>query len=174
VTAVVRKGEGTSEELLTHLARAVSGKSTVPAGALTLPAAPQERLARVLLIEEDDDNLLAIEQVLASLPVSIQTAATLPQALDICRRVPPDLIVMDLELPGLSGLDASADIRRLPDCGAIPIIALTADGGPRENRENREDDRFGLAMPCSGYLSKPVKPGEVVSAVTRALQLGIH
>jgi two-component system sensor histidine kinase/response regulator len=164
VAAVVRKGEGTGDELTEHLARALSSRPTAGAQA---PPQPGERLARVLLIEDDDENLFAIEQVLASLPVAIETAATGKDAVEICRRRAPDLILMDVELPGASGLDVSADIRRLPDCADIPIIALTATG-----------DRTHTASPgnggCDAYLSKPVKPGDVMNAVTRALQLGIH
>ncbi len=164
VAAVVRKGEGTGDELTAHLARALAARTM--AGP-PHPPPPVERLARVLLIEEDDDNLFAIEQVLASLPVAIETAATPKEAIEICRRRPPDLILMDVELPGTSGLDVSADIRHLPDCGDIPIIALTATG----DRAERASPAGGR---CDAYLSKPVKPGEVVNAVTRALQLGIH
>jgi two-component system sensor histidine kinase/response regulator len=105
--------------------------------------------------------------VLTALQVAIETAATGPEAIEICRRRAPDLILMDVELPGVSGADVSGDIRRLPDCADIPIIALTAtaERGPRSQvPEGR----------CDAYLSKPVKPGDVVNAVTRALQLGIH
>jgi signal transduction histidine kinase/CheY-like chemotaxis protein len=164
VAAVVRKGEGTGDELTAHLARALAARTS--AGA-PVPSLPAERLARVLLIEDDEDNLFAIEQVLASLPIAIETATTGKEAIEICQRRPPDLIVMDVELAGSSGLDVSADIRRLPDCAHIPIIALTATGELAE-RAAHPDGR------CDAYLSKPVKPGEVVNAVTRALQLAIH
>jgi len=163
VAAVVRKGEGTGDDLTEQLARALAARTA----AEPPTPMPAERLARVLVIEEDDDNLFAIEQVLASLPVAIETAATGKEAIEICRRRPPDLILMDVELPGVSGLDVSADIRRLPDCADIPIIALTATA----DRAPRSETPGGG---CDAYLSKPVKPGDVVNAVTRALQLGIH
>jgi signal transduction histidine kinase/CheY-like chemotaxis protein len=164
VAAVVRKGEGTGDELTAYLARALASRTTA---GLPPPVPPVERLARVLLIEDDDDNLFAIEQVLASLPVAIETAATGKEAIEMCRRRRPDLILMDVELPGSSGLGMSADIRHLPDCGDIPIIALTTTG----DRIERDATPGGG---CDAYLSKPVKPGDVVNAVTRALQLGIH
>ncbi len=164
VAAVVRKGEGTGDELTLHLSRALASRTT--AGPPP-PSMPAERIARVLLIEEDDDNLFAIEQVLASLPVAIETAATGKEAVEICRRRAPDLILMDVELPGVSGVDVSADIRRLPDCADIPIIALTATTDRGSRSQVSEGGR-------DAYLSKPVKPGDVVDAVTRALQLGIH
>ncbi len=167
VAAVVRKGEGTADELTTFLARALAARGardTAPAPVTT------ERLARVLLVEDDDDNLFAIEQVLASLPVTIETATTGRDAIEICRRRAPNLILMDVERRGdvgESGLDVSADIRRLPDCADIPIIALTATA-------ERTDRDPGTGVRGDTYLSKPVKPGDVVSAVSRALQLGIH
>jgi CheY-like chemotaxis protein len=165
VAAVVRKGEGTGDELTLHLARALASRTAAGTPPQSMPA---ERIARVLLIEDDDDdNLFAIEQVLASLPVAIETAATGKEAIEICRRRPPDLILMDVELPGASGADVSADIRRLPDCANIPIIALTATADRGLRGQAPEGG-------CDSYLSKPVKPGEVVNAVTRALQLGIH
>lgn len=164
VAGVVRKGEGTGEELTTFLARALAARGANDAGA-TPPRT--ERLARVLLVEDDDDNLFAIEQVLASLPVTIETAASGKEAVEICRRRAPNLILMDVELPGDSGLDVSSDIRRLPDCADIPIIALTTGAEPGGRRA-------GIDGRCDAYLSKPVKPGDVVSAVSRALQLGIH
>ena len=168
VAGLVRKGEGIGDELTGHLRRAIDRKGSeralTPEAALTPVAA---RTARVLIVEDNDDNLFTIKQVLTSLPVTVETARTGREAIELCRRHAPDLILMDVELPGMSGLDASRGIRELPDCADIPIIALTAEAlaGDRERV---------LAARCSEYLAKPVKPGDVVSAVTRALQLEIH
>jgi CheY-like chemotaxis protein len=125
------------------------------------------RPARVLVVDDNADNLFAIKQILASLPVTIETATSGPEAIELCRRRRPDVIMMDVQLPGLSGLDASRAIRELPDCRDIPIIALTADAmqGDRERV---------MAAQCSDYLAKPVRPVDVVSAVTRALQIQFH
>jgi CheY-like chemotaxis protein/signal transduction histidine kinase len=166
VAGVVRKGEGIGDELTGHLRRAIDRRGPTTSHTPG-PFTPPARNARVLIVEDNDDNLFTIKQVLTALPVSIETARTGREAIDICRRRPPDLILMDVELPGISGLEASRGIRELPDCADIPIIALTADAltGDRERV---------MAARCSEYLAKPVKPGDVVSAVTRALQLEIH
>jgi CheY-like chemotaxis protein len=162
---VVRKGDTTGEELTAHLRRSIKGAT--PSPERLVPQASTGRRARVLIVEDNVDNLFTIQQVLASLPVSIETAASGADAIEICRHRPPDLIMMDVELPGMSGLEASRAIHALPDCARIPIIALTADAmqGDRERV---------LAAQCSDYLSKPVQPLDVVSAVTRALQLETH
>jgi CheY-like chemotaxis protein/signal transduction histidine kinase len=162
VVAVVRKGDATADELTTHLRRAIDHNKRPPASKAATP--PR---ARVLVVEDNVDNLFTIEQVLSSLPVAIETAASGPEALAVCRQNPPDLIMMDVELPGMSGLEASRAIHALPDCARIPIIALTADA-------MQGDRQRVLAADCSAYLAKPVQPLDVVSAVTRALQLDTH
>jgi CheY-like chemotaxis protein/signal transduction histidine kinase len=172
VSGVVRKGDDTSAELVAQLRRAVARGAAVAgarggdrrAGPAPSSNAPR---ARVLVVEDNVDNLFTIQKVLASLPVTIETAASGPEAIELCRHHPPDLIMMDVELPGMSGLDASRAIHALPDCANVPIIALTADvmQGDRERV---------LAAQCSAYLPKPVQPLDVVSAVTRALHLAAH
>jgi CheY-like chemotaxis protein len=162
VAGVVRKGERIGEELLALLRHAVeTSEPTRPARA-PAPAAPT---ARVLVVEDDDDNLFTIKQVLASLPVQLETATTAREAIAICASRRPDLVVMDVELPDVSGLDAARDIRRLPSCGEIPIIALTARATPADREEV-------LAAHFADYLPKPLQPREVVGAVSRALHLG--
>jgi CheY-like chemotaxis protein/signal transduction histidine kinase len=162
VVGVVRKGESIGEELTTHLRRAIKTTSTRSNGT----PSPVPR-ARVLVVDDNADNLFTIKQVLSALPVVIETAASGYEAIEICRQRRPDLIMMDVELPGISGLDATRAIHELPECKDIPIIALTAEAmkGDRE--------RF-LAAQCSDYLPKPIQPLDVVSAVTRALHLEAH
>jgi CheY-like chemotaxis protein len=167
VSSVVRKGDSTAEELTAQLRRAIATRGAAsPAVDRAAPVSAGRR-SRVLVVEDNVDNLFTIKQVLASLPVNIETAASGPEALEVCRQQPPDLIMMDVELPGMSGLEASRAIHALPDCGRIPIIAITADAmmGDRERV---------LDAQCSDYLAKPVQPLDVVTAVTRALQLETH
>jgi CheY-like chemotaxis protein/signal transduction histidine kinase len=164
VAGVVRKGETTAQELTTHLRQAIQ-----PAGGKSHrdQILSMMRPAQVLVVDDNADNLFAIKQILASLPVTVETATSGPEAIECCRRHRPDVIMMDVQLPGLSGLEASRAIRELPDCRNIPIIALTAEAmqGDRERV---------MAAQCSDYLAKPVQPVDVVSAVTRALQIQFH
>jgi CheY-like chemotaxis protein len=162
VAGVVRKGERIGEELLALLRHAVETSEPSRPARAPAPAAPT---ARVLVVEDDDDNLFTIKQVLASLPVQLETATTAREAIAICASRRPDLVVMDVELPDVSGLDAARDIRRLPSCGEIPIIALTARATPADREEV-------LAAHFADYLPKPLQPREVVGAVSRALHLG--
>ena len=88
------------------------------------------------------------------------TAANGRQAIEHCRPALPDLVIMDMQMPGMSGLQATGAIRALPGRRDAAILALTAQAmkGDRERI---------LAAGCDDYLSKPVQPRELVQTVTR-------
>lgn len=185
VVAVVRKGDSATDELRAGLRSALERRRSAPAArpeakraptgeaqpALAGPHGARQQAPRpqahVLVVDDNADNLFAIRQVLAALPVSIETAASGPEAIAACRRRRPDLVVMDVELPGQSGLQTTRAIHALPDCQHIPVIAITADA-------MRGDRERALAAECSDYLAKPIQPKQVVSAVTRALHIQVH
>jgi signal transduction histidine kinase/CheY-like chemotaxis protein len=116
----------------------------------------------VLLVEDNEDNLFTLRQVLARLPIEIVTATSGRQAIARCRTAMPDLAILDVQMPGMSGLQATGAIRALPGGAALPIVALTAQAmkGDRERI---------LAAGCDEYLSKPVQPKVLIDVVTRLL-----
>jgi CheY-like chemotaxis protein len=116
-------------------------------------------------VEDNEDNLFTLRQVLARLPLEIETATTGRQAIEHCRRNLPDLVIMDMQMPGMSGLQATGAIRALPGGDSVPILALTAQAmkGDRERI---------LAAGCDKYLSKPVQPKALVEVVQRLLRRG--
>ena len=118
---------------------------------------------RVLIVEDNEDNLFTLRQVLARLPLEIETATTGRQAIEHCRRNLPDLVIMDMQMPGMSGLQATGAIRALPGGDSVPILALTAQAmkGDRERI---------LAAGCDEYLSKPVQPKALIEVVQRLLR----
>src|SRR5207253_7863505 len=107
--------------------------------------------------------LFTLRQMLAPLAVNLVTASSGREAIDYCRRRLPDLITMDMQMPGMSGLQATGAIRMLPGGATIPIIALTAQAmkGDRERI---------LAAGCDEYLSKPIQPKTLLSVVKRLLR----
>jgi signal transduction histidine kinase/CheY-like chemotaxis protein len=118
--------------------------------------------ALVLIVEDNEDNLFTLRQILAPLSPEIATANNGRQAIAQCRRQLPDLVIMDMQLPGMSGLQATGAIRALPGGERVPIIALTAQAmkGDRERI---------LAAGCNEYLAKPVEPSELRALVARLL-----
>ncbi len=83
-------------------------------------------------------------------------------ALASARRERPDLCVLDLMMPGLSGLDVCADLRREPATASIPVIMLTA-------KAQEADVMAGFARGADDYVVKPFSPRELVSRVTAVL-----
>jgi signal transduction histidine kinase/DNA-binding NarL/FixJ family response regulator len=134
--------------------------SVSPDGTPATPALP----ATVLVVEDNEDNLFTLRQILARRRLEIVTATTGRQAIERCRQQPPpDLVIMDVQMPGMTGLQATGAIRALPGGADIPIVALTAQAmkGDRERI---------LAAGCDEYLAKPVQPNALISVVDRLLR----
>jgi signal transduction histidine kinase/CheY-like chemotaxis protein len=113
----------------------------------------------VLIVEDNEDNLFTLREMLAPLSFEIATASNGRQAIDYCRRQLPDLVIMDVQMPGMSGLQATGAIRALPGGAGVPILALTAQAmkGDRERI---------LEAGCDAYLAKPVAPRELRATVS--------
>jgi CheY-like chemotaxis protein len=94
--------------------------------------------------------------------ISIGTATSGRQAIARCRTAMPALAILDVQMPGMSGLQATGAIRALPGGAALPIVALTAQAmkGDRERI---------LAAGCDEYLSKPIQPQALLAVVERLL-----
>jgi CheY-like chemotaxis protein len=84
------------------------------------------------------------------------------EALEAARKMRYDLVLMDLQMPDIDGLETAALMRELPDYHNVPILALTADSSDELRARCR---REGL----QGFLSKPVEPNELWSAVSKFL-----
>ena len=115
-----------------------------------------------MIVEDNEDNLFTLRQMLAPFSFDIVTAATGRQAIEICRREMPELVIMDVQMPGMSGLQATGAIRALPGGAKVPILALTAQAmsGDRERILDAGTD---------AYLAKPVPPRELRETVSRLL-----
>jgi len=106
---------------------------------------------QILVVEDHPDNRLTLEALLKELGCSFTTVSNGIQAIQAVREHQPALVLMDINLPLLSGIDATRRIKSDPELRDIPVIALTARAmkGDRENF---------LAAGCDGYLSKPIEP----------------
>jgi signal transduction histidine kinase/CheY-like chemotaxis protein len=116
----------------------------------------------VLIVEDNEDNLFTLREMLAPLSFEMATASTGRQAIDYCRRMLPDLVIMDVQMPGMSGLQATGAIRALPGGADVPILALTAQA-------MRGDRERILEAGVDAYLPKPVAPRELRATVTALL-----
>ncbi len=103
----------------------------------------------ILVVEDNDDNRTLVVKVLARHGHVVREAVNAEQALEAAAADPPDLILMDLNLAGMSGFEATGRLKADPRLCHIPVVALTAYAmvGDRER---------ALAAGCDGYISKPV------------------
>lgn len=105
--------------------------------------------ARILVVEDNDRNRKLVRDVLQHAGFDVVEAHTGEQGVDLARASPPDLVLMDLQLPGIDGTEAFRQLRQSPSTAAVPIVALTAFA----MREDQE--RVGRAG-FDGFLTKPI------------------
>lgn len=118
---------------------------------------------RILIVEDEASIAEVIEYNLAREGFEVATEPRGDTALDLIRSRPPDLILLDLMLPGLDGLELCRLIKGDPRTGAIPLLILTAKG--------EEVDRIvGLELGADDYITKPFSPREVVLRVKAVLR----
>lgn len=104
----------------------------------------------LLYVEDNPANLKLVEEIVRFRPdLQLMAAGDGPLGLTLARTHHPDIILMDLNLPGMSGLEVLAQLQREPALSAIPVIALTANAMPR-------DIERGLAAGFFRYLTKPI------------------
>ena len=143
---------------------------SVPVGPCAAPqaagqaAAPQRRLA-VLVVEDDPINQIVAAGLLAQLGHSAAIAETGDAALDALGRSPFDLVLMDLHMPGLDGIETTKRLRGLADKqqAAVPVVALTADLAAAGNPRLAELD-------FAGIVTKPVRRAALDAALRAATE----
>ena len=107
-------------------------------------------MKRILVVEDNEMNMQLVEFLLEKGGYEIVKATSGEEALSVARSgAPVDLILMDIHLPGASGLNVVQDLKRDERTRAIPILALTA------HAMRGDKDRF-LQAGCDGYISKPI------------------
>ena len=115
---------------------------------------------RILVVDDDETVAEVVARYLEREGLDVQTAGDGPAALALAHDSPPDLVVLDLMLPGLDGFEVC---RRLREMGSVPIIMLTARGD--------EDDRvIGLELGADDYVAKPFSPRELVARIKAILR----
>lgn len=117
---------------------------------------------RVLVLDDDEALTALLTEYLAQFGFAVRTAAHPEEGLRLLRTDPPDLLVLDLMLPGMDGL---AVCRKIRETSRIPIVMLTARGDVM-------DRILGLEMGADDYLPKPFEPRELVARIQAVLRRG--
>ena len=133
--------------------------------ALARPHVPRGgRLHTLLYVEDNPANLKLVEQIIARQPdMRLLTAVNANLGIEIARDHQPEVILMDINLPGINGFEALKILRSDPATAHIPVIAVSANAMP-------PDIKKGLAAGFFRYLTKPIKVNEFMDALDVALQ----
>jgi DNA-binding response OmpR family regulator len=120
-------------------------------------------MARILVAEDDPDIANLLAHYLQRAGFEADLVASGRDVLPRIKKAPPDLLLLDIMLPGLDGLAVCRSVRGEPATAAIPIIMLTARG--------EESDRIvGLELGADDYITKPFSPNEVVARIRALLR----
>lgn len=125
------------------------------------PRMPDSR-PLILYVEDNADNRLLVRRVLEAAGYVVREAADGPRAEAEVQAQPPDLILMDINLPGIDGYTLTARLRAMPGLQAVRVVALTANvmKGDRERT---------LAAGCDGYIEKPIDVDALPKQIARYL-----
>jgi two-component system, cell cycle response regulator DivK len=120
-------------------------------------------MSKILIVEDNEKNMYLISYILKKKGYEIIEAGTGEKGVELAIKEKPDLIIMDIQLPGIDGLETTKRIRTSGADGTTPIIALTsyAMTGDREK---------ALEAGCTGYIEKPINPDTILSEIEKYLK----
>ena len=122
-------------------------------------------MASILIIEDNPANMKLVSLLLLNAGHTVLRATDAETGLTLARADQPDLILMDIQLPGMDGLAATALLKKDAVTAAIPIIALTA-------MAMKEDQEKTRAAGCDAYIAKPLRYQELYEVIDALLAKG--
>jgi two-component system, cell cycle response regulator DivK len=119
--------------------------------------------AKILYVEDNPQNMRLVRKILQASGYEVIEAVDGLSGLAMAARETPDLILMDINLPDISGLEATQRLKASPQLSWIPVVAVTANAmhGDRE---------MVMQAGCDGYLAKPVMKSELLQTVSVMLK----
>ena len=117
---------------------------------------------RILIVEDTEDNRQIIRDLMTSAGYELIEAVDGIEGVATAEREHPDLILMDIQLPGIDGYEATRRIRAIPALAKVPIIAVTSYALSGDEAKTR-------AAGCDGYVAKPFSPRQLLAKVREFL-----
>lgn len=115
-------------------------------------------MAKILLVEDNENNIYLVSYLLESRGHTLFIARTGDDALPLAASSGYDLVLMDIQLPDVDGLEVTRRLRKLPSFASVPIVAVTSFAMPG-------DRQAALEAGCTGYIEKPINPATFVAQV---------
>lgn len=117
---------------------------------------------KILIVEDNDLNLKLFRDLLTANGYTTVETKEGYEAISLTRQLKPDLILMDIQLPEISGLEVTQRIKADPEVAHIPIIAVTAFA-------MKDDEEKILRAGCEAYISKPISINDFLAAIRKFL-----
>ena len=117
---------------------------------------------RILVVEDQDDNRQIIRDLLSAKGYELVEATTGEEGLNLATTGKPDLILMDIQLPGMDGYEVTRRIKAKPELKHIPIIVVTSYA-------LSGDDKKAFDAGCNGYVTKPFSPRVLLAKIREFL-----
>ena len=117
---------------------------------------------RILVVEDHEDNRCILRDLLTNVGFELIEAVTGPEGVEMAKVHCPDLILMDLQLPGIDGYEAVRRIKAEPALSSVPIIAVTSYA-------LSGDEEMALAAGCAAYIAKPYSPRQLLTRIREHL-----
>lgn len=140
----------------------LQSRGSAPPDSLPTSRPEPEPLATVLIAEDHEDSRDALRTLLEAFGYRVHVAANGREAIERALATQPDLILMDIMMPEVDGYQATAQIRKLPGFGRVPVLALTANAMPGDREKC-------LAAGCVDFVTKPVDAAQLFEALRRAV-----
>src|SRR6202008_2086987 len=121
----------------------------------------------VLIVEDNELNMKLFRDLLEAHGYQTSGTSNGHEALNLVRSMRPDLVLMDIQLPQVSGLEVTRWIKDDPELRSIPVVAVTAFAMKGDEERIREGG-------CEAYLSKPISVGKFIETVRRFIGEGVH
>lgn len=133
--------------------------ATIAAATTTAPSAGKGHRFSVLYVEDNPTNIRLMEQIIDLVEdADLKSTYTAENALEMVAAAPPDLILMDINLPGMNGIQALNRLRASEQTRSIPVIAISADAIPASIQR-------GLEAGFHAYLTKPIRVDEILDII---------
>lgn len=121
----------------------------------------------ILYVEDNAENRMLVRRILLAENYALLEAKDAEQALDVINDQRPDLILMDINMPGVDGYTLTAQIKAMPGFERVPILAITAN-------VMRGDREKTLQAGCDGYIQKPIDIDQLTREIERFLPRRAH
>ena len=119
----------------------------------------------ILIVEDNEKNMKLVRDVLQVKGYQTLEAATAEDGIALAQAHSPDLVLMDIQLPGMNGIEALKKLRASPETSPIPVLAFTASVMPQDRKEI-------MGAGFDGFVSKPINLKEFIAAIAKALEHG--